>query len=296
MTALRVQGMAFVALSSFLIVFSSALARLDQQAELIVLTVLIILLGVPHGALDTVFAQQQYRVQGVLGWLVFALAYCLPVLFVLWLWKLTPLVFLLMFFVISIFHFSGDPATGTPPLSRLFYGGAIVILPSLLHAAEIERTLSFLIGVDQASRVVPLLHWIAWPWLLGLAASGLFALRSNWLTGLELIAMGFLCVLAPPLLAFTAYFCAMHSARHILRSLQYAESSTLRPVIQAALLPMLGVVILLAAGFVWLRDLSLEAQLIQLVFVTLAALTLPHMALVEQVRFLGWERKLNEQP
>ena len=167
-------------------------------------------------------------------------------------------------------------------------------MPSLLHATDLERIVSLLAGVDQARWIVSVLHFLAWPWLFGLAASGLIALRTNWLTGLELIAMGCLCVLAPPLLAFTAYFCGMHSARHILRSLQYAESSRLRNVIAAAALPMLSVVMLLALGFVWLGELSLEARLIQLVFVALAALTVPHMALIEQVRLSGWAGKLDE--
>jgi hypothetical protein len=39
------------------------------------------------------------------------------------------------------------------------------------------------------------------------------------LTAVELGAVGVLAIVAPPLIAFVVFFCGMHSARHILRSM-----------------------------------------------------------------------------
>ncbi len=115
-------------------------------------------------------------------------------------------------------------------------------------------------------------------------------IRRDWRAAVELLAVALLCTFAPPLLAFTVFFCGMHSARHILRSFRYAGIADPRLFAAAAVLPMVGTFVLLATGFWWLKDVPLELRLIQLVFVALAALTLPHMVLVERVRFASAAR------
>ena len=101
-----------------------------------------------------------------------------------------------------------------------------------------------------------------------------------------------LALLAPPLLGFAVFFCAMHSARHIVRTWHYvgAGLGQAARLGRAALLPTLGTLALGATvAYCW-RTQPLEAGLIQWLFVGLAALTVPHMALVEPVRWHGWVR------
>ncbi len=104
-------------------------------------------------------------------------------------------------------------------------------------------------------------------------------------------AVGLLALLAPPLLAFTVFFCGMHGARHILRTVKYSGRPFRALLAARALAPTLGFLCVLAVAFYELRHLTWEARLIQLVFVALAALTVPHMMLVEQIRFSGWVEK-----
>jgi len=288
--ALRMQGMVFSVLALTLAAVSLVLPRLDGRAELLVAAALITVLGVPHGALDMIFARQLYRMRTLRGWVGFAVLYGAPAAAVVALWLVAPTVFLLGFLLISAAHFSGDPADGTHGFSRLLYGGAVIVLPTLLHAGEVGRLFGLLAGSEAAARLTPWIGGLAWPWLAGLLASALVEARRSRQTALELLAVAAVAVAAPPLVAFTVFFCGMHSARHILRTVAYANPSAPWLLLTSSLLPM--AIVLAAAGVGWfcLRDAPMDARLVQLVFVGLAALTVPHMALIERVRLSGWQR------
>lgn len=288
MNALRIQGIVFSVVAILLTAATIAIKRLDEQMELIVLAVLIVLLGVPHGALDTIFARQLYDVKTVKGWAAFTLAYLFMAALAVVLWQVAPLVFLLGFLVISIAHFSGDPSVDMPVAFRILYGGAIVVLPTLLHAEEVMRLFSILAGADVAALLVSWLHFVSWPWLIGIAVAAVGCARLDWLAGVEIASVGLLSVLTPPLVAFTIFFCGMHSARHILRTVDYSGRRSPYLLISASVAPMLAFLVMLGAALLWLRDIPIEVRVIQLVFVGLAALTVPHMALVERVRLSGW--------
>jgi beta-carotene 15,15'-dioxygenase len=288
MTMLRTQGIAFCLLSGVLTGASLYLPHLDQQTELIVIAVMIIALGVPHGALDTIFARQLYNVKSTGAWIGFATLYLLLAAATVALWMLFPVLFLMGFFLISIAHFSGDPAQGTNLATRVLYGGAMIVLPSLIHASELSRLLGFLVGLDVAGQIVRSIEVMAWPWLIGLVIAALWQIRINWLTALELLSVSALAVLLQPLLAFAVFFCGMHSARHILRTFEYAGRASPWLMLLASVVPMVAVFGLSTIAWLLMSDTAFDTRIIQLVFVGLAALTVPHMVLVEQVRLSGW--------
>lgn len=103
-----------------------------------------------------------------------------------------------------------------------------------------------------------------------------------------MLAVVLLALSATPLIAFTAYFCGMHSARHVIRTYHYANQTSLGLLVSVAAAPML--LVLVAASTVWLfLDHSAPSQSVtRFLFVGSAALTVPHMLLVEQVRLSGW--------
>ena len=288
MNALRIQGLAFSIGAILLAVVAVSTARFDSQVELIVVASLIVLLGIPHGALDTIFARKLYGIKTLGGWLRFALIYLLLGASVVGFFMLAPSGFLIGFLLISMLHFSGDPAAGTPWFARALYGGAIIVLPTLLYAGEITRLFALLVGIDAATLVTPFLRLLAWPWLISFVLAAIQRLPKDWLTALEMGAVALLAVLAPPLISFTVFFCAMHSARHILRTINYSGNSSLGLILGAMSLPMLGVLLASATAWHFLGGMPMNGAIIQLVFVGLAALTVPHMALVERVRLSGW--------
>lgn len=288
MSLLRLQGLVFCCGAILLAAMAASFGQLNSQIELLVIASLILVLGVPHGALDTIFASQIYAIDSLRGWICFGSIYLFLSALVVGIWLLQPAIFLLAFLFISAFHFSGDPVEGTPWPTRALYGGAVVILPTALHAVETARLFSLLAGESAAALVMPWLGLLAWPWLGGLILAAIQRSRTDWLTALELVAVAALSVLAPPLLSFTLFFCAMHSARHILRTIDYSAQSSRLFVLAAALLPMFGVLVVSLIAWYFLQSTPLDARIVQIVFVGLAALTVPHMALVERVRLSGW--------
>ena len=291
MNALRIQGFIF-SLLALLCTLAAAFLHLNDNMLLLPMLILSVLLGVPHGALDTVFAQRLHGVHGLARWLVFALAYLSLMALVIVFWKTAPALFMAGFLLISAWHFSGDPVAGTPVLSRLFYGGAILVLPALLHSNEVGRLFAFLVAPDIAGALTQWLHIMSWPWLFGTFIAAAIRAGKDWLTGLEILATGVLALFVPPLFAFVIFFCAMHSPRHILRTWRYAGSgpAAAAQLLLASALPLLGTLVIGIAAAFALRHLSLETAAMQILFIGLAALTVPHMVLIEQVRFSGWEK------
>lgn len=294
MNILRIQGVIFSLAALLLAAAALIFQRPDIQTELIGFAVLTMLLGVPHGALDPIFAHQLYGVKGYIGWARFALVYVATAALLLVLWLIAPTLFLVIFLIASVAHFSGDLPADTPLLSRLLYGGAIIILPTILHAAEVTRLFGFLISAGAASSLVAALGLMAWPWLVGLVIAAILRVRTDRLTALEIISVSALAAAAPPLLAFTVFFCGMHSARHILRTQQYAGRASAWHLIGWSVLPMLAVCVAFAAAWYQLKDAPFDSQVVQMVFVTLAILTGPHMVLIEQVRLAGWAKTKDE--
>ncbi|KAB2638771.1 MAG: ATP-binding protein [Verrucomicrobia bacterium] len=286
---LRIQGLAFSVLAIASAIFAEVWGgSFSDQSGLILLATLILLLGVPHGALDTIFAYKLYDLRKLADWILFTLIYLLLAALVVAIWWWAPMVFLILFLLISAAHFSGDPEQGTPLLTRILYGGSILVLPALLHSGEMGRLFGFLVGTNPAASLMPWITLLAWIWLPCAVLSVILLAWSNGLGALEIGAVLVLSVVAPPLLAFTLFFCGMHSARHILRTIDYSGNFSRSLLAISAFLPMIGVLVISVGAWEFLKEKSLDERIVQIVFVGLAALTVPHMALVERVRLSGW--------
>lgn len=295
MKVLKIQGIAFSLVSLLVSALSLVIVHPDERSELIILGALILLLGVPHGAFDTIFAWRLYGIKSLPGWTGFVIVYLLLAAGVVAVWVAAPAVFLLGFLMISTLHFSGDPSEGTPLLTRLLYGGSILILPSLVYPGEVGRLFGLLVGGDTACMVMPWIRLLAWVWLPCVILAAILRSGSDPLGAVEIGAVSLLALVAPPLFSFTIFFCGMHSARHILRTIDYSGRASTRVLLLAALLPMAGVMAFSAAAWHFLKDTPLEARVVQIIFVGLAALTVPHMLLVEQVRLSGWVKGSREE-
>ncbi len=283
--AAQVQGLVFCGLAAGTSVVSWSLPRLTPHVELALLVGLIVLVGVPHGAVDPAYLSSSPQTTRWRAWAAFAARYLGLAAAVLALWLVWPAGGLGAFLAMSAFHFSGDPARGASAATRALQGIAVIALPALWHPAETEAALGYLAGSAAAVWCISVLQPLALPLALGVGLTALLEVRrGRLLVAAEACATAMVAIVAPPLVAFTVYFCSMHSARHLLRTADRARVSWPRLVLVATV-PMLGTI---AAGLVaWrmMAHLPIDALAIRVVFIGLAALTVPHMAIVERVRF-----------
>jgi Brp/Blh family beta-carotene 15,15'-monooxygenase len=244
----------------------------------------ILLLGVPHGGLDGAVARRIGWPPGLVSWLGFHLAYAILAALTAVLWWLFPLAGLGVFLLISALHFGGSDiaSVGTNSLPWMAHGGLVPIAIPSLQPALVEPIFIILVGAENANLLLNGLISLFLPWLLILIGYCFYAHKHPQYRRSLFSLLGFvgLAIVLPPLASFALYFCFWHSRGHMLRLWQSLKLTERRRSGREA--AAYTVISWLAAGliFYYVQTPS-TAALIKLTFIGLAALTLPHMLLVD---------------
>ncbi|MEM1203004.1 MAG: Brp/Blh family beta-carotene 15,15'-dioxygenase [Acidobacteriota bacterium] len=271
-------------------------------AQLAALVVGVALLGVPHGALDHLLGRALLRPRLGDRWpIAFGLAYLGLATVVIVSWWLAPVASLVAFLALSAVHFGlGDTRpNGTRALFAVevaVRGSLPILLPTLFHTREVTRLFGWLVGNAAALSTDAVIR-VAGATALALAPAMLWLCVHHfrrWLTYgraeggevlLEISTLVGLFWLAPPLISFLFYFCAWHSLRHTLETSEALIPGKLKRALgHFALLaaPLTAATLVLAIS-AWsiLRATGMGAEpaILRVVFVGLAALTVPHMVL-----------------
>lgn len=271
---------------------SLILPRFESNTEVIVTGALILFLGVPHGALDLLYLRKVIGVRSPGSIALSLLAYVATSSLIVVLWLSSPLVFLVAFLIISGIHFSGDPVGEVSLLTRIAVGSGVILFPSLVHRSETQHLYALLTSQSVAEAVISVQYPLALAtMLIGIIALAIEISKRNYYAAAELLIGGLLATLAPPLLAFTIYFCLMHSARHVVRTSELIRIPK-RAFFLECVLPMLGVFVSGLVAWQFRSGLTIDAKIIQVLFVMLGALTVPHMFIVEPIRLKGWSTVL----
>lgn len=275
----------FLALGSFAVaVLAVDGVALSQQALVLVLALAVAVTGLPHGALDPWVAWRIGLWRGRWGFVAFNVAYVGLAALVVMAWRLAPGLSLVVFLAISAWHFAGDWRQDLPGWARALAGLALLALPAWRWPGDVDASFALLAGADGS--VIASWLRVASPWLaVGVAAVALLAQRRSRATAIELAAVAALALLLPPLVYFVVYFCALHSLRHLRIAVGEADASSRGPIAGVALLYTVLTLVLAALVWPWLAAAgtlvhTADAELLKLVFIGLAALTLPHMLVV----------------
>lgn len=124
----------------------SAVLPLGQRWEFAL--VAMIVLGVPHGALDGEIARPLLRPRFGRAWFpVFALPYLALFLVVMLAWRMAPVATLAGFLVASVWHFGSEHTASGDPLGVLLRGAMPIALPVLIHPAATAGVFAAMAGV-----------------------------------------------------------------------------------------------------------------------------------------------------
>lgn len=261
-----------------------ASAALPHEASWVAALAAVIVLGVPHGALDGAVAAPLLRPRYGRVWFgVFAVPYLGLSALVLLAWQVAPMTTLAGFLAISILHFGEEDAGQGRPFELLVRGGAPIALPALLRPEETAEVFAVVARVS-----MPLLPewWIvaAWFWL-ALAVFWLLTHLRRWEVLVEVLILMAAFRLLPPLTAFALYFIVLHAPRHmralIRDPVRAPDIDTLGRAVVAAL-PVFALTLLLGAALWPLYAAGSTGKVGTLLTLTLqglSALTVPHVLL-----------------
>ena len=203
-------------------------------------------------------------------------------------WILLPALTLILFLLISAFHFGSRDSIiedkGIKLIESITLGGIVIVAISQFHRAEVDAIYSYLINGNTA---------VVWAIIdvltLGVILGFIECLTINsggerWRN--KAIEVGILLAIfavVPPLVGFSIYFCLVHSSRHFKEIYSTLSESVGKKNIQLQALGLTALTWIFGlAAFYFLADVADPGPaILRVTFIGLAALTVPHMILVE---------------
>ena len=246
---------------------------------------MIILIGLPHGALDGAVSICLDIKNDFFSKFYFFLIYIGLAIFVTILWINFPQVCLILFLLISIFHFGLGDFNWSDKKEKYILGfingGLVIFGISITSPTQVDiifKSLSFETNFVWLFINIGSLILVSFlPWLF---------INLEKLSTIDIIRL-FLIILSVlflhPLLAFAIYFCFIHTINHFMRIIPSLKKRISRSKIIKLFSLFtftswtIGIII-----FNLFRDSYGDLELIyRIIFIGLAALTVPHMILID---------------
>ena len=247
----------------------------------------VVFIGLPHGAMDGALAAHFGWMESKKKAASFLLGYVAMAALVVGFWFVAPAISFIIFLAISMFHFGkgdvNDSNKQFMAIESLARGGLVIAGISQFHAADADSIFVALVGLDTE------LVWLFLDAALAvtIACCGItLAAKKGEERGRffgEIAGLTLIFGILPPLVGFSIYFCLIHSMRHFatMRAMLADTISKLQitrtTVLFSAMCWAVGLIILAQQS----SNVGLEPALLQVVFIGLAALTVPHMMLVD---------------
>ena len=247
----------------------------------------VVLIGLPHGAFDGAIATHLAAKKSGFTPIKFSVYYCLTTFSVIGLWVVLPGVTLAIFLIISMIHFGWSDSVNKSGVTFFVqvavHGGIPVFGIVYFHTTEVIPLFNILTfgAPDIALKISELAAPIIMTLVIVYTGLALQNRLLRWRFA-ELLAVTALLAVLPPLVGFAFYFCVMHTSRHM-HKIWYVLSSATSPktLIKQAAAYTIGSWFFGSVAFFWINNGNIHTELIQIIFIGLAALTVPHMILVD---------------
>lgn len=251
---------------------------LNQKYIILTLIFFIIFFGLPHGALDTLLAKQNNLYNNFYSFVIFNLLYLLSILLFFFLWFLIPTITLSIFLLISIFHFSEDWRSDLNFFQRLALAMSVISL-TIFFQAEDVKSIFLLLTNSKSVDIIMLFFKYTNYFLIFIILYIFFSNFSKKFLLLNIITILITSFTLNPLLYFLCYFCFFHSIKNYRDTNNLLSLATKNIKNKVLIINLFLTLLLSAVIFNFYLNNSTETKLIQITFIGLASLTVPHMIL-----------------
>ena len=281
-------------------IFSLIIFKLNDYAfSPLICLIFILIIGVSHGSLDHVKGKRLFEILNINQFYLFYLMYILIAFFVIIIWISIPSISLMFFLVVASYHFGKEDTqflinkSSTLNFFLYFLKGLLIILaPLFFHFSETVEIFKFLLVENEAFYLVLAFIETSKIIIVGIILSTLASVFlfikefeiKKFAIFLDYFSILILNYYLSPLLAFTVYFCFLHSVRHSISLIYEIDASNLKNALTVFLkkalpLTILTAIFCLISIYFLNNSYDLNSSILKVIFIGLASLTFPHILL-----------------
>ena len=261
--------------------------------------ILILTIGVSHGSLDHIKGRKLLNILKFENIIIFYLTYIFIAITIIILWILIPAISLIIFLIIASFHFGKEDTQFLIKENTYFYQflfflkGSLIILSPLYF--NFDETISiFKLLLIENETFYSSLSFIETNKILyiGIILSSLSSLLlfikdyelKKFTIFFDYFSILILNYCFSPLLAFTIYFCFLHSIRHSITLIFELNENDFNEgfkifIFKAIPLTFLAIVLCIISIYFLNNNYNFDSSILKVIFIGLASLTFPHILL-----------------
>ena len=259
----------------------------------------ILTIGVSHGSLDHVKGKKLFNILNISKISIFYFSYILIAILVIIIWIKIPFISLMCFLLVASYHFGKEDTqflmNENSYFNQLLFflkGLLIIAAPMFFHFDEtiiifklllvdneiFYSTLEFI----EVNKIVPIAIILS-------SLSGICLLLRKFEIKKFIIFLDYFSILIlnyylKPLVAFTVYFCFLHSIRHSITLIYEIDKNDFKNGLkifgQKALpLTVLTAIFCLIGLYLLNNNYDFNSSILKIIFIGLASLTFPHILL-----------------
>ena len=260
---------------------------------------LILSIGVSHGSLDHIKGKKLLKILDLKSTYIFYLTYIFLAGLVTYIWVSTPSVSLIIFLIVAAYHFGKEDTQFLVnkinffnQLLFLFKGMLIILAPIFFHFNETVEIFKLLLIDNETFYLI--LSFIEKNniIIIGIILSTIsssYLFFKNFEVKKFSIFFDYFSILIlnyylSPLLAFTIYFCFLHSIRHSISLINELDKNDFNNgsklfIKKAIPLTLITAVFSIVGLYLLNNNYTFESSILKIIFIGLASLTFPHILL-----------------
>jgi Brp/Blh family beta-carotene 15,15'-monooxygenase len=271
----------------------------DFTISPLICLLLILSVGISHGSLDNLKGKKLFQIYGINNSNIFYLVYIFISITIIILWVVIPMLSLVVFLIVASYHFGKEDTqflivenSYFNQLLFLIKGSLIILAPMYFHFNETVSIFKLLL-IDNEF-FYKFLNFIETNRILFFGIilatlSNIILFTKNFEFKKFTIFLDYFSILIinyyfSPLIAFTIYFCFLHSIRHSIALMSELNETDLNLGFKLFIKKALPLTIFTAAfflfGLYFLNNYySFNSSILKIIFIGLASLTFPHILL-----------------